>query len=78
MVDLWKKELNRKPEQGKKKTENKVPSNLFVTTNYLERKRQMKSELRGSIFKRKPSAQTAVTKVSLINRDIPLYEMVLT
>ena len=77
-MDLWKKELNRNPGQGKKKTENKIPSNLFVTTNYLERKRQMKSELRGSIFKRKPSSQTAVTMVSLINGDVPLYEIVLT
>ena len=33
----------------------------------------MKSESQASIFKRKPSAQTTFTKVSLKNRDIPLY-----
>ena len=33
----------------------------------------MKSESQGRIFKRKPSAQTAFTEVSLKSGDIPSY-----
>ena len=56
-------------------TRNKVAHNLSVETNYLESKRKKKSESRASIFKRKPSAQTAFTKVSLKSSDVPLYEI---
>ena len=54
-------------------TRNKVAHNLSVETNYLESKRKAKSESRASIFKRKPSAQTAFTKVSLKSGDAVMF-----
>ena len=61
-------------QKSKIKLKKKVRRNLFVkANNYLNSKRKMKSESQASIFKRKPSAQTAFTKVSLKSRDIPSY-----
>ena len=54
-------------------TRNKVAHNLSVETNYLESKRKTKSESRASIFKRKPSAQIAFTKVSLKSSDAVMF-----